>query len=183
MNELEYIAGVSYLLEQRPRGVIVTPQAIQATKQHAFEAVGREIANGSEYALQQKNFDVELLLGIASLSTIPDIISDTIVSVFHPDIDGAGTGAYFSRIPNGTEQDLFSHVDPMNPPYILDGQSIKAGMGNGGWPATADLPPDAHLIVRANFTPDLTTIHPAFTDRVLQLGAEFSVKWTIAKAA
>lgn len=183
MDELVYIRNVSYLLERTPQGRMVPPEAIQATEGIMLSRIGREIAESAEYQLQQKDFTPTLTSGVASLSAITDILLDTIETVKHPDIDGDGNAAYFSRIPDGTEQDLASALDSVNPPYIVDENAIKCSLGNGVWPTADDLPPNGILTVRANAVPTLATIHPRFEDRAVEIGAEEAVKYALKQVA
>jgi hypothetical protein len=178
MTELEFIAKVSYLLEKKAQGRLVPPEAIQASLPLALGALGREIAASGEYSLQQKEFEVTLTSGVASLSSITDMIVETIDTVKHPDV--YGEARYFSRIPDGTEADLASVINTMYPPYIVEHNKIKCSLGNGTWPASDDLPPDtSSLKVIASAAPTLSTVHGYFEDRLIELGAEYALKFPV----
>jgi hypothetical protein len=152
------------------KGIALDPSDIYESIGYALEDVGRFIADGSEYQLQQKDYSsITLTSGVASLSSITDMLIDTIEMVKHPDIDGSGTDQYFYRIPNGTEQDLATHADTMNPVYIIESNSLKLSLGNGTFPASDDLPPNTSaLVVRANFIPAISTIHARFEDKFIE---------------
>lgn len=150
------------------RGIAIDSADLYESIAYALEDVGRFVADSPEYQLQQKDYTVAIASGVASLSAVTDMLIDTIEVVKHPDIDGAGTDQYLCRLPNGTEQDLAIWYDPMNPPYIIEANAIKASLGNATWPASDDLPPNANLTVRANFTPIISTIHPRFEEKLIE---------------
>jgi hypothetical protein len=152
------------------RGIVLDPADIHDSIPYALEDVGVFAANSPEYHLQQKDYgSITLTSGVASLSAITDLIVDSIETVKHPNIDGANTVQYFYRVPDGTEQDLATATDPMNPLFVIESNSLKLSLGNGTWPAADDLPPNtAALVVRANFIPTISTIHARFEPKLIE---------------
>lgn len=170
MIEIDLAVRVSALIEKRVQGVIVPPEIILAVLPMALQTVGRTIANGDNFALQQKDFTIAMVSGVASLSGVSDMIIDTIVTVKHP------VTGYLYLIPDGTEQDLASASDTMNPPYIIDGNAIKASLGRGtGYPVSGNYPANGNIIARSNAIPTLATIHSQFEDDLVGIVADLAM--------
>ena len=171
MTEIDLIVKVTSLIEKQVQGIVIPPHIILAVTPMGLQQVGRVIANGESYALQQKDFTVAMTSGVASLSGVNDMVVDTIVTVKHP------VTGYLGRVPDGTEQDLAVALDTMSPIYIVDGNAIKASLGKGtGWPVTTNMPANGNLTVRANAIPTLPTLHSQFEDDLIGIVADLAMQ-------
>jgi len=173
MLEAEYVFRVREL--GRERGLTLDVGDIRDSLFLALQAVSGQIAQASDYILGQYQFTVPIVAGVASLASFPDLMSDHIETVRHPDIDGAGTQQYFSRIPNGTRADLASAKNTMFPPFVVEANTIYCSLGNGIWPDPGDKPPDANLEVLANRIQTLLTLPSQYEDDLIGQGLSFAM--------
>lgn len=169
LNEAQYVEKVRRLALQR--GQTLDGGDIRDTLDNALNDLSREVRDSGDYPLGQKEYTLSMTAGVASLTAIPDIFVGDIETVLHPNIDGAGTSAYLSRIPGGTRADLRQPRNTIYFPYVVEQNTLYASLGQGTWPSAEDLPPDSaavKAVAPAIFT--IATVPFQYQDRLIELG-------------
>lgn len=169
INESQYCELVRRLAEQR--NVVLDLADIRDSLSNALDALAVDAYHSPEYSLLEMEFTLPLVSGACDLSSRTDLMVACIETVKHPDIDGSGTAAFFSRIPNGTRADLAQLRNTIFPPYVLEKNFLYLSLGQGTWPLPEDVPPDtADLAITSQKIPLITEVPVQLEDRLIEVG-------------
>jgi len=171
LTEAQYVDKVRRLALER--GKVLDPGDIRESLDSALSRLSQEVKDSGDYPLNQREYTLSLVSGVASLAALPDICIGDIETVLHPNIDGSGTSVYLSKLPGGTRADLRQVRNQLFYPYVIENNSLYASLGQGTWPDAGDIPPNSAAVIAvapAFFT--LTTYPPQYQNRLIELGVE-----------
>jgi hypothetical protein len=149
---------------------------IRETLDNALSDLSQELDDSVDFPLVQKEFTLTMTSGVASLAAISDLYIGEIETVLHPNIDGAGTSTYLSRLPGGTRADLRQLRNTIYFPYVIEKNTLYASLGQGTWPSPEDVPPDSAAVVAMG--PMLYVIGNVpvnYENRLIELGAAIAM--------
>lgn len=174
ITEAEYCEKVRRLGAQR--GIVLDLADIRDTLSNALDALAMENYQSPDYPLLEMEFTLPLTAGVCDLSSRTDLMVSCIETVVHPDIDGAGTAAFFSRLPGATRADLTHSRNTIFRPCVLEKNSLYLSLGQGTWPAADDLPPDtASLSIRAQRIPLIGDVPVQLEDLLVEKGLAIAI--------